>query len=256
MNMKIATANVNGIRAAINKNFVDWCINEQFDIIGLQETKIQEKDLEKLKIENLDYYKNWCHAEKPGYSGVATFSKKNPNHIEIGMGMTKYDIEGRVLQTDFDNFSLINVYIPSGTMGDHRHEFKIEFLNDFGKFIDSKLKKNPNLIVMGDYNIVHKELDIHNPDRKDNPSGYRPDERKWLDDWYNNKFIDAFRYVYPDKKHFSWWSYRAGAFKKNLGWRIDYISVSNSLKDKIKDVKFYTEQMFSDHCPVILNIDL
>ncbi|MEZ4906606.1 MAG: exodeoxyribonuclease III [Saprospiraceae bacterium] len=254
--MKIATCNVNGIRAAEKKGFFQWVNESNIDVIGIQESKIQEKDLNKINKDLFDKNNYWCFAEKPGYSGVATFSNTDSSFVKTGMGIEKFDEEGRILRTDFDGFTFVNVYIPSGTMGEHRHEFKMEFLQNFQNYIEDLLVSNPDLIVVGDYNIVHQGIDIHNPDRKDNPSGYRPDERKWLDDWYNSNFVDAFRKIYPEKKQFSWWSYRAGAYNKNLGWRIDYISVSNSLKEKIKDVAFYTENKFSDHCPVIMDIDI
>lgn len=254
--MKIATLNVNGIRAASKKDFWKWFESEGIDVIGVQETKIHERLVNTLGLNFLNNHSDWFSAQKEGYSGVATFSKEEPDGIQKGMGIEEYDFEGRVLRSDFEKFTVVNVYIPSGSSGEHRHDFKMKFLPDFQKYIESVRKEKENLIVLGDYNIVHKAIDIHNPDRKDNPSGYRADERQWLDEWFQNGFYDAFRLKYPDRKQFSWWSYRAGAFKKNLGWRIDYISVSESLKDRVKDVSFYTDTMFSDHCPVIMDIGL
>lgn len=252
--MRIATLNVNGIRSALKKDFYKWLVDFDIDIIGIQETKIQEKETKDIFGEK--YHSYWHFAEKAGYSGVATISKVPAKFCNCGMDNNKYDVEGRVLETEYENFTIINVYIPSGTMGEHRHQYKLEFLQDFGNFIKTKRANSKPLIILGDYNIVHQGLDIHNPERKDNPSGYRPDERQWLSEWFDNGFTDAFRMLYPDKKQFSWWSYRAGAFKRNLGWRIDYISVSKEIEDKIKGVQFYTDNMFSDHCPIILDIDL
>lgn len=254
--MKIATFNVNGIRAAAKKGLWKWFLSERIDIMGVQETKIHESLINTNELQAFRYHNYWFSAQKPGYSGVATFCREEALEVKTGIGIEAYDYEGRVLRTDFDNFTLVNVYIPSGSSGDHRHKFKMEFLQDFKNYIDLLKDEKENLIVIGDYNIVHKGLDIHNPDRRDNPSGYRPDERTWLDEWFSNGFNDAFRLVYPENKQFSWWSYRAGAFRKNLGWRIDYISVSGNLSEKIRDVKFYTENMFSDHCPVIMEIDI
>jgi exodeoxyribonuclease-3 len=252
--MKIATFNANGIRAAAKKGFWQWVLDNEIDIIGIQETKIQENQINPVEYEKIGYYNYWDFAEKKGYSGVATFSKIKPILVENGMGMDIYDREGRVLRTDFEKFTLINVYIPSGTSGEHRHEFKMRFLHDFEEYINKIKKHQKNIIVLGDYNIVHQRIDIHNPDRKDNPSGYRPDERAWLDKWFHSGFYDAFRLKYPDKQEFSWWSYRAGARPRNKGWRIDYISVSEGLRDKITDVIPYKDPVFSDHCPVVMEI--
>lgn len=254
--MKIATFNVNGIRAAAKKGMWKWFLSEKIDVLGIQETKIHESLVNVAELNAFRYHNYWFSAQKPGYSGVATFSREEPLQVAKGIGIDRYDNEGRVLRTDFESFTMVNVYIPSGSSGEHRHEFKIEFLEDFKIYIDQLKTEKENLVILGDYNIVHKGIDIHNPDRKDNPSGYRPDERAWLDRWFNNGFNDAFRLVYPEKKQYSWWSYRAGAFKKNLGWRIDYISVSDKLRDKVRDVRFFTETMFSDHCPIIMEIDI
>ncbi len=254
--MKIATFNANGIRAAAKKGFWQWVIDQKIDILGIQETKIQKNQINPLVFEKIGYHNYWEFAEKKGYSGVATFTKTKPLSVEYGMGMEIYDREGRVIRTDFDNFALINVYIPSGTSGENRHEFKMQFLLDFEQYIKKIKKQQPNLIVIGDYNIVHQRIDIHNPDRRDKPSGYRPDERAWLDKWFHSGFYDAFRLKYPDKKEFSWWSYRASARINNKGWRIDYISVTENLKNKIIDVITYKDPVYSDHCPVVMEIDL
>jgi len=254
--MKIASFNANGIRAAAKKDFWQWVLKEKIDILAVQETKIQKNQINPIEYQKIGYYNFWDFAEKKGYSGVATFSKVKPKFVENGMGMEIYDREGRVLRTDFEDFTLINVYIPSGTSGEHRHEFKMKFLNDFGDYIARLKETIENIIVVGDYNIVHQRIDIHNPDRKDNPSGYRPDERAWLDKWFHSGFYDAFRLIYPDKQQFSWWSYRAGARPRNKGWRIDYISISESLKDKVKDVIHYKDPVFSDHCPVVMEIEV
>ena len=254
--MKIATFNVNGIRAVTKKDFWPWFKNLEIDFLGVQETKIQESQINPKEYEMLGYHNYWHSAEKKGYSSVAAFSLIEPSNVVKGMGVELFDREGRVIRTDFENFTVINVYIPSGSSREERHQFKIKFLDDFKVYIDEVKKEQENIIIIGDYNIVHTELDIHNPERKDKPSGYRPDERAWLDNLYSTGFHDAFRLVYPDEVLFSWWSYRAGSRQRNKGWRIDYISVSDSLKDKVKDVKFYKDIVFSDHCPVVLDIDL
>ncbi len=254
--MKIGTFNANGIRAAAKKGFWSWFVKHDIDILCIQETKIQESQINPMEYQLMGYNSYWHSAEKKGYSSVATFTKQKPVKVVKGMGIEKYDREGRVLRTDFDGFSVVNVYIPSGSSGEHRHEFKMEFLKDFRAYLDELKKNQENLIVLGDYNIVHTRLDIHNPDRKDNPSGYRPDERAWLDQLFASGFNDSFRLIYPDEVLFSWWSYRAGSRQRNKGWRIDYISVTDKLKDKIRDVIFYKDPVFSDHCPVVLEIDI
>jgi exodeoxyribonuclease-3 len=254
--MRIATLNVNGIRSAVKKDLHNWIIDQNIDLLNIQETKINENLAKAPELQINGYNSYWHSAQKEGYSGVASFCASEPVSVTKGMGNDIYDSEGRIIKIDLGKFILVNAYIPSGSSGEHRHEFKMKFLPDFQDYIESVKKENENLIVLGDYNIVHKGIDIHNPDRKDNPSGYRPDERAWLDDWFKSGFYDSFRLIYPDKKQFTWWSYRAGSFQKNLGWRIDYISVSESLKNKVKDVSFFKDMKFSDHCPVVLDIDL
>lgn len=254
--VSIVSYNVNGIRAAIKKGLFDWIKECDHDIICIQETKSHPEQVDISELEALGYTGHWHSAEKKGYSGVLTLTKIAPASVQIGMGDDTYDIEGRTVVTHFDNFSLVNVYIPSGTSGEHRHEYKMEFLNAFGPWISDLRKKHPNLIIVGDYNIVHKEQDIHNPQRKDKPSGYRPDERAWLDEWFTeHEFTDAYRYKYPDGGHFSWWTYRAGARAKDKGWRIDYISVADVIRDKIVDCTIHKEVFHSDHCPVICKLD-
>lgn len=255
--LKVVSYNVNGIRAAMNKGLFDWVAENDFDVICLQETKSQPEQIDQKLIEDLGYDHYWHSAEKKGYSGVLTMTKQTPKQVDVGLGMDKYDSEGRTVVTHFDNWSLVNVYIPSGSSGDARHAFKMEFVNDFGPWIQDLKKTYPNLIIVGDYNIVHKELDIHNPERKDKPSGYKPDERAWLDEWFSTGgFTDAYRYLHPEEQSFSWWSYRAGARQRDKGWRIDYVSVSEGLKDKLSACRMYKDVMHSDHCPVICSLDI
>ena len=255
--MKIASYNVNGIRAAITKGLYQFLDEQLFDVVCFQETKAEKSQLNTLLPDEHGYHEYWHSAQKKGYSGVATFTKLKPDHVVFGMENEKYDKEGRVLRLDFGDLSILNCYFPSGSSGEDRHEFKMQFLEDFGKWTSGLIKERPNLIVLGDYNIVHQGLDIHNPDRKDNPSGYRPEERAWMDMWLKEHgFVDSFRYLNPDKKEYSWWSYRAGSRKKNLGWRIDYISVSAPLKDRLKKAALIPEAMQSDHCPVVIELDV
>lgn len=255
--VSLVTYNVNGIRAAIKKGLIDWIKESQHDIICIQETKSQPEQVDISELEALGYEGHWHSAEKKGYSGVLTLTKIKPQSVQIGMGDDTYDVEGRIVVTHFEDWSLVNVYIPSGTSGDHRHEYKMEFLQAFGPWIQDLKKKHPNLVIVGDYNVVHLEQDIHNPQRKDKPSGYRPDERAWLDDWFTDGgFTDAFRYKNPDKIQFSWWTYRAGARAKDKGWRIDYISVSEPMVPSISECSIHKEIFHSDHCPVICRFDI
>jgi len=254
--MKIVSLNVNGIRAAAKKDLWEWVVREDIDILGVQELKATMDQVDIKAIEDLGYHVYWHAAEKKGYSGVAIFTKAKATDFKIGMDNDKYDREGRVIRTDFDDLSIINCYFPSGSSGEERHAFKLDFLEDIKNWIEPVLKNGKKLIVIGDYNIVHTELDIHNPKRKDNPSGYRPEEREWMDKWFEMGFHDSYRSLNPETISFSWWSYRANARNNNKGWRIDYCSVSDALKDKVQTCHHEKDALFSDHCPVVLEIDL
>jgi len=252
----IVSYNVNGIRAAINKSLFDWLAAEQFDIVCFQETKAQPTDVGPLHLETLGYRHYWHSAEKKGYSGVATFCKREPDHVEVGCGIEKYDREGRILRTDFGNWTLLNCYFPSGTTGEVRQAFKMEFLDDFQYWINDLKAQRPNLIVVGDFNIAHTERDIHDHKGNKNSSGFLPEERAWMTRWLENGFTDAFRHRHPDLVEYSWWTFRANARANNKGWRIDYQSVSDNLRDRIIDARQLTGIVHSDHCPVFMKIDL
>ncbi len=253
--MKLITYNVNGIRAAIKKDLLVWLKAESPDIICFQETKSQAEQVPAELFEDLGYHAYWHSAEKKGYSGLLTLSKVKADKVVEGMQNPDYDMEGRVLRTDYGDTTLINLYLPSSTSGKLRHDYKMAFLQDFGKWVKKLKKKRPNLIVVGDYNIVRLDIDIHNPQRKDKPPGFRPEERKWLQEWFDNDFSDAFRLIHPEKENdFSWWSYRAGSRKTNKGWRIDYLSVSEPLSSLVTDAYHDHEAVHSDHCPVVMTI--
>jgi exodeoxyribonuclease III len=252
--MKIVTYNVNGIRSAISKGFIDWLKATNADMICLQEVKAEENQIEKALFEDLGYYINWFSAEKKGYAGVAIFTKIKPKNIVHGCGIEIYDREGRVLRTDFEDFSLISVYMPSGSSGDERQEFKMQWLSDFQGYINDLTKTVPNLIVSGDYNICHRAIDIHNPKSNDNSSGFLPEEREWMEGFLSNGFIDTFRHFNKEPHHYSWWSYRAGARGKNLGWRIDYNCATESMRERLVRSSILPEAKHSDHCPVLLEI--
>ncbi|HAQ39304.1 MAG TPA: exodeoxyribonuclease III [Saprospirales bacterium] len=253
--MRIVTFNVNGIRSAVQKGLWKWVASNNIDVLCLQEVKasIDQADIEEMN--DLGYHITWFEAEKKGYSGVATFSKIKPENIIRGIQNPAFDREGRVLRTDFGDLTLLNCYFPSGSSGEDRHDFKMEFLAYFEEWIRPLKTERSGIIVLGDYNIVHQALDIHNPERKDNPSGYRPEERAWMDHWFDSGWQDAFRKMNPDTKSYSWWSYRAGSRQKDKGWRIDYCSVSDSLSSFITGCSHDKNAAFSDHCPVVTDIE-
>lgn len=248
--MKIITYNVNGIRSAISKGLLNWLKNTQPDAICLQEIKLSETELVSPFFEEMGYFCYWYPAQKKGYSGVAILSKVKPINIEYGMGKSLYDSEGRVLRLDFEDFSLMSTYFPSGSSGDERQEFKMKFLDDFFVYIEDLQMKIPNLIISGDVNICHRDIDIHNPKSNANSSGFLPAERAWVGKFIDIGYTDGFRHLNQDPHHYSWWSYRAGARQKNLGWRIDYHFVSTAMLSRLKSTNIHAELMFSDHCPV------
>lgn len=253
--MKILTYNVNGIRAAMTKGFVEWLAATNADIICLQEVKAEEHQIDKALFENLGYHIYWYSAQKKGYSGVAIFTKIKPKHVEYGCGIEAYDHEGRVLRTDFEDFSLLSVYMPSGSSGDIRQDFKMQWLADFQEYITELTKTIPNLIVSGDYNICHQAIDIHNPKSNANSSGFLPEEREWMSNFLASGFIDTFRTFNQEPHHYTWWSYRAGARAKNLGWRIDYHCATESMRNRLVRAFILPEAKHSDHCPVLLEIE-
>jgi len=253
--MKIISYNVNGIRAALKKDFVDWLKAANPDVLCLQETKAMEEQVDMTEIEALGYNHYWFSAQKKGYSGVAILSKVAPKHIEFGTGIDHIDFEGRVIRADFEHCSVISLYLPSGT-NMARLEHKFMFMDDFKAYIDQLKKDIPNLIICGDYNICHEAIDIHDPVRNKNVSGFLPEERAWLDGFLDSGFIDSFRSFNPESHHYSWWSYRANARANNKGWRIDYALVSTPLKEKMNRAYILPEAHHSDHCPVVVELTL
>jgi exodeoxyribonuclease-3 len=252
--MKIVSYNVNGIRAAMNKGFVDWLEKINPDVIGLQEVKALESQIDSSIFKNLGYEIYWNPAVKKGYSGVAILSKRTPKSIKHGIGMDKYDDEGRLLEIEFDNFSFLSAYFPSGTTGDIRQSFKYEFLDDMYGYIQDLKKTKPNIILSGDYNICHKAIDIHNPVSNKNSSGFLPEERAWMDKFTESGFTDTFRHFNPEPHNYTWWSYRANARAKNLGWRIDYHMATNEMKNRLKRSVILPDAKHSDHCPILLEL--
>lgn len=257
MKLKIISYNVNGIRAAIKKGFFDWLETESPDVVLIQETKAKPDQVDMSKAEELGYSTYFHSAEKAGYSGVAILSKIVPDTIVEGCGMEKYDREGRVLRADFGDLSIMSTYFPSGSSGELRQAFKMEFLADFAGFIDKLKLDRPNLVIGGDYNICHRAIDIHNPISNKKSSGFLPEEREWVTQFLESGFIDSFRNVNGDiTDNYSWWTYRFSARKKNLGWRIDYHMVSQPLEESIVKAGILSEVFHSDHCPVSLELKL
>ncbi len=251
--MKIISYNVNGIRAAMTKGLVEWLEAAQPDVLCIQETKAMQEQVDTKPFEELGYHIYWHAAEKKGYSGVAIFSKIKPNHVQIGTGIDYIDREGRVLRLDFDNVSVISLYLPSGTNID-RLDFKLQFCEDFKDYIKELKISHPNIVICGDYNICHEAIDIHDPIRNAKISGFLPEERAWLDGFMKSGFIDTFRHLNKEPHNYSWWSYRANARNNNKGWRIDYCLAAEPLKDKIQRALILPEAKHSDHCPVLVEI--
>lgn len=254
--LTITSYNVNGIRSAVSKGLWQWLREDQSDIVCLQETKARTEDVNMLDLEALGYCHHWHSADQKGYSGVLTLSKRAPDNVIVGCGMPIIDCEGRILRTDFGDWTLLNCYFPSGTMGEIRQGFKMQFLDDFSRWINELRRERPQLIVVGDYNIAHREIDIHNPRGNRYTTGFLPEERAWFDQWLAGGFTDAFRFKNPDLVEYSWWSYRAGVRASNKGWRIDYQCVTDNLRDRIVRAHHLTNVVHSDHCPMQLIIDL
>ena len=252
--MKIISYNVNGIRAALKKGFIEWLEAANPDVVCIQETKAHKEQLDLTLFEAAGYpFHYWFSAEKKGYSSVAILSKTKPKHVEYGTGIESMDFEGRNLRVDFDDFSVMSLYLPSGT-NDARLNFKLNFMAEFQEYVDKLKKEIPNIIICGDYNICHEEIDIHNPKMK-GVSGFLPVEREWIGNFIHSGFIDSFRHLNKEPNHYSWWSYRANARNNNKGWRIDYNMVSEPLKDNIKRAYILPEAKHSDHCPIVVEIN-
>ena len=253
--MKIISYNVNGIRAALKKGFLDWLQAANPDVICIQETKAHKSQLDVTEIENAGYpHHYWFSAQKKGYSSVAIFCKEKPTHVAYGTGIESMDFEGRNLRVDYDNVSVMSLYLPSGTNSE-RLNFKFNYMDQFQEYITNLKQKIPNLVVCGDYNICHEAIDIHNPKMK-GVSGFLPEERTWIGEFINNGFIDSFRFLNPEKQAYSWWSYRANSRANNKGWRLDYAMVSESLKNKISRAYILPEAKHSDHCPIVVELNL
>ncbi len=249
--MKILSYNVNGVRSALNKGLTDWLLEHPADILCLQETKARQTDVPPDIFHQLGYAHHFWHdAQKKGYSGVATFCKQEPDRVMAGCGIESIDSEGRILRTDFGDRTLLNCYFPSGTTGEERQAFKMVFLEDFTRWLAELKKERPKLIITGDFNIAHTEIDIHDPKGNKKSSGFLPEERAWLSEWLSSGFVDTFRYRHPEKVEYTWWTFRANARANNKGWRIDYLMTSAELAPDLVDAGHHTDAFHSDHCPV------
>ena len=251
--MKLISWNVNGLRACVGKGFLDYFNEQQADIFCLQETKLQEGQID-LELEG--YYKYWNYAEKKGYSGTAIFTKTEPLSVKYGLGIEEHDKEGRVITLEFENFYMVTVYTPNSQEKLARLDYRMKWEDEFKKFLLELDKKKP-VIVCGDLNVAHKEIDLKNPKTNRKNAGFSDEEREKMTTLLASGFVDSFRYFYPDKSGiYSWWSYRFNSRANNAGWRIDYFLVSERIKDKMKDAEIHTEILGSDHCPVVLKIEL
>jgi len=239
----------------VRKGLLGFLSDVDPDIICFQETKAQPGEMHEADFAALGYHCYAHSADKKGYSGVAIFSKQIPDHVEYGMNHSKYDMEGRVIRADFGELSVINVYFPSGTTGEVRQAVKMNFLADFHLHLNELRKVRKNLVISGDYNICRLWIDIHNPSKQQNTSGFLPEEREWFAKFVDDGYVDSFREINQEKDQYTWWSYRAGARANNKGWRIDYHMITNELRDKILNARILSNAIHSDHCPVLVDLD-
>ncbi len=250
--MKITTWNVNGIRAAINKGLVQWVSSHQPDILCLQETKARLEQVPGADLILPGSTSVWHSARQPGYSGVATFTKCSPLRSDIGLGEARFDDEGRVIQTQFSEFLLFNIYFPNGQRGQARLGYKLDFYARLLDLCDQLHQQGQKIVITGDFNTAHREIDLANPKRNVMNSGFLPEEREWIDRFLQHGFTDIFRHLYPDRVQYTWWTYVSGARNRNVGWRLDYFLVSDALIPRVADVVIHDDIPGSDHCPVTM----
>ena len=252
--MKIFSWNVNGVRAIEKKGFLDWMDNEDPDIICIQETKAKVEQLGSSLIEDHGYHTYWHSAERPGYSGVATFSKVEPLFVQNGLGIDRFDREGRVLISEHENFLLYNIYFPNGQKDEIRLNYKLDFYDELLPIINEQVESGSNVIVTGDWNTAHFPIDLARPKENIKTSGFMPIEREKMDRYVDSGWIDTFRHFNTEPERYTWWTYRFGARQRNVGWRIDYFFVNESFISNIEDAEIHENIMGSDHCPVSITI--
>jgi len=253
--MKISTWNVNGIRAALGKKAFDWLRDYPSDVVCLQEIKAKEEQIDTVLFESMGYQCIWNPAQRPGYSGTGTLYKITPQNTSFGMGIERFDIEGRIIQSSFPDFELFNIYFPNGGQELERVPYKLDFYDSLLNYCKKLMKSGKEIIITGDFNTAHKEIDLKNPKANQKNTGFLPEEREWVDRYLDNGFIDIYRKLYPEVVQYTWWTYRFSARKNNVGWRIDYFLVTEAILNCIKDVVIQTEIMGSDHCPVTLVLE-
>lgn len=254
--MKIYSWNVNGIRAIQKKGFLEWVSEESPDILCLQEIKANQDQLDDELINIEGYYSYFNSAERKGYSGVAVYTKQKPLNVCYEIGIEKFDSEGRIIVCEYADFTLLNIYFPNGQKDDERLNYKMEFYDEILAYCNKEVARGKKLVISGDYNTAHNEIDLKNPKANSERSGFLPIERAWIDKFIANGYVDTFRKIYPEEIKYSWWSYRFNARKNNAGWRIDYHFVSENLFKQVKDASIINEVMGSDHCPVVVELKL
>jgi exodeoxyribonuclease III len=252
--MRLISWNVNGIRAAQKGGFLKWFDSQKADIVCVQEVKAFQEQLDPELSNPGKYSSFWHSATKPGYSGTAIFSKKDPESVSLGIGVPKIDAEGRVIVAEYKAFTLINAYFPNSQREHTRLPYKLEFCDEMLKFCDRLRKKGKNVVICGDFNIAHKEIDLKNPKSNKDNAGFLPEERAWMDRFTSKGYVDTFRHFTSDPNHYTWWSYRPGVREKNVGWRIDYFCANEEMKDRLKRTVHQNEVRGSDHCPVLLEL--
>jgi len=250
--MKLLSWNVNGIRAIQKKGFLEWLKREKPDVLGIQETKAKPEQLDMFLMHPEGYHTFWNSAVRPGYSGVALFTKEQPQQVTMGFGVKKFDEEGRVIVAEYPGFIFMNIYFPNGKSGDERLKYKMDFYDETLKFVKKLKKKQPNIIVCGDYNTAHKEIDLARPKENQDVSGFLPVERAWMDKWVADGQVDIFREFHKEPGHYSWWDLKSGARDRNVGWRIDYHFVTQTLAPRVKSATILRDVIGSDHAPVSL----
>jgi exodeoxyribonuclease-3 len=252
--MKIISWNVNGIRAALTKGALDWAWNQSPDVLCLQEVKARSEQLKDEQLQSLKLPFAWNPAQRPGYSGVATFYREAPDEIQLGFDDPKFDGEGRVIRTLHQDLHLYNIYFPNGQRGRERVDYKLEFYERLLGICNELHRSDKNIIITGDFNTAHLPIDLKNPKENETTSGFLPEERQWVQKFLEHGFVDAYRQLYPDRVQYTWWTYRFDARTRGIGWRIDYFLISKSLLPRLKDVIIHEDVTGSDHCPVEIDI--
>ena len=254
--IKLISWNVNGIRAAHRKGFIDWLIEEDGDIVSVQETKAHIDQLPRKLINIPGYTSYFSSAQRKGYSGVGTYTKLKPNQVINSMGIKKFDIEGRLIRLDYDDFTLLNIYYPNGGSGEERLQYKLDFYDAFLDYANNLVDEGLNLIICGDVNTAHKAIDLARPKQNEETSGFLPVEREWVTKFLDNGYVDTFREFNTEGENYTWWSYRTKARDRNVGWRLDYFFVNDEFKSHVKDSYILSDVLGSDHCPIALKIKL